>query len=135
MAQVIATYSVKKWARKAWGDQPAAEVTGAKLFRIEMSHIYTGHIEGEAAVQYLVTQNEAGKGNFVALEKVTGRVGGRSGSFVLQRIGAFDNGKVKQTLVVMPGSGTGDLSGLSGQATFEGDQHQESYPITFHYEV
>jgi hypothetical protein len=134
MTQANAAFSVKNWARKAWDGEPA-EVTGAKLFRIEMIHIYKGDIEGEGTIQYLLTQNEDGKGNFVALEKVTGSVGGRSGSFVFQRVGAFDNGRVKQTLIVMPGSGTGDLSGLSGQITFEHDQHQESYSIPFDYEL
>jgi hypothetical protein len=99
-----------------------------------MIHLYNGDIEGEATIQYLVSQNGDGKGNFVALEKVTGSVGSRSGSFVFQRIGTFDNGKIKETLTVMPGSGTDELNGLSGQATFEGDQHQERYPITFDYE-
>jgi hypothetical protein len=100
-----------------------------------MTHTYEGDIEGEGVIQYLVTQNEDGKGNFVALEKVTGSVGGRAGSFVFQRVGTFDNGRTRQTLAVMPGSGTGDLSGLSGQVTIEHDQGQERYPITFDYEV
>jgi YHS domain-containing protein len=130
MTQANAAYSVKDWDMKPWDGKSAAEVTGAKLFRVEMSHIYEGDIEGEGIVQYLATQN-----GFVALEKVIGSVGGRSGSFVFQRTGTFDNGRIKQTLTVIPGSGTGDLRGLSGQVTIEHDQHQESYPITFDYEV
>jgi hypothetical protein len=90
MTQAKAAYSVKSWARNAWDGVPA-EVTGAQLFRIEMIHIYKGDIEGEGTIQYLLTQNnEDGQGNFIALEKVTGSVGGRSGSYVFQRIGAFD---------------------------------------------
>ena len=135
MTQVNAVYSVKSWDRKPWDSKPAAEVTGAHLARVEMIHTYEGDIEGEAIIQYLFADNGDGKGGFVALEKVTGSVGGRSGSFVFQRTGTFDNGTIKEILVVVPGSGTGDLSGLSGQGTFEGDQHRENYPITFDYEL
>jgi len=132
MAQANATYAVKSWNRRRWeGD--LTEVGGAHLFRLQMHNIYQGDIEGEGSVQYLITQNADGTGSFVALEKVIGSVGGRSGSFVFRHVGTFDNGQITETLTVTPGSGTGDLSGLSGQAVFEGDQHQERYPIMFDY--
>jgi hypothetical protein len=135
MPQANATRSVKDWRRRAWDDTPATEVTGAKLFRIAMSHTYAGAIEGEGNIQYLAADNRDGKGGFVALEKVTGSVSGKSGSFVLQQTGTVDNGVIQVTLIVVPGLGTGDLSSLSGQATIECKQHQESYPIVFEYEL
>ncbi len=133
MPQTNAMYSVKSWDRKPWDSKPTGEVTDAKLARVEMIHVYKGGIEGEGTIQYLLADHADGKGGFVALEKVTGRVGGRSGSFVFQLTGTFDNGTIKEILVVVPGSGTDDLRDLSGQATFAGDQHQESYPIILDY--
>jgi hypothetical protein len=134
MTQANATFSAKKWARKAWDGMPA-EITGGQLSRIEISYTYQGDIEGEATVQYLIVDNGNNKGSFVALEKVTGSVGGRSGSFVFQHTGTFDNGNIKGTLAVIPGSGTDDLSGLRGQATIEVAKHLETYPITLEYEL
>lgn len=135
MTQANAAYSVKNWARKTWHDQPAVEAAGARLFRTEMSYTYKGDIEGESTIQYLIAENGDRKGSFVALEKVTGSVSGMSGSFVFQHTGTFDNGMVKDTLAVVAGSGTGELSGLRGQATVGFDQHQESYPITLEYKL
>jgi hypothetical protein len=132
MPQANATYSVKSWDRRAWHSGLAE---GTKLYRLEVTHIYTGDIEGEATLQYLISQRGRREVNFVALERVDGSVCGQSGSFVLQRIGTFDNGRVVETVVVVRGSGTGELSSLSGQATIEHTQHQESYPIALDYEL
>jgi hypothetical protein len=134
MTQAHATYATKHWDRKPWSSEPAAETTPIKLGRVEMVHTFQGDIEGEGILQYLFAYNPAGDGGFVALEKITGSVGGKSGSFVLQCIGTASHGRLRQTLVVVPGSGTGELSGLRGQATMDCDLHMDHYPITFEYE-
>ncbi len=132
--QANATYSVKSWDRRPWHGTPdkSADV---KLYRLEMNHVYAGIIEGESTIQYLMSQKGANEVNFVGLEKVVGRVGGKSGTFVFQRIGIFDNGNIQETVIVMPGSGTGDLSGLSGQTTIEHTGHQEIFHLLFEYEI
>lgn len=135
MPQVDAVYTVKNWTRKKWDDAATAEIPGAKLFRLEVNLIYSGGIEGESSTQLLVTQNEDGTGSFVGMEKVIGNVSGKSGSFVLQHSGTFDNGKIKATLNVTPGSGTDELNGLSGQINLNIAEHGEHYPISFQYEV
>jgi hypothetical protein len=132
MPQANATYSVKSWDRRPWHSALAEDT---KLYRLEILHTYTGDIEGEGTLQYLLSQRGRREVNFVALEWVDGSVCGRSGSFVLQRIGTFDNGRIVETVIVVRGSGTGDLSSLSGQATIEHTQHLESYPITLDYEL
>jgi Protein of unknown function (DUF3224) len=53
--------------------------------------------------------------SFVGLECVVGRIGNRSGSFVLQHSGTFEDNTARGTLSVVPGSGTGDLRGLRGE--------------------
>jgi hypothetical protein len=50
-----------------------------------------------------------------------GKLGGRQGSFVLQGSEIVENGKIKAKWFVVPGSGTGDLSGLRGEGGFEGE--------------
>lgn len=131
MAQATTTRSVKDWQRKTWHSK--SEVPGTLLFRTEMVHSYEGAIEGEGSIQYLIGENKNLTGCIVALEKVIGSVEGRKGSFVFQQIGTFDHGKLTMTLTVIPGSGTDQLSGLSGQATFESDLHQEIYSMPFEY--
>ena len=74
-----------------------------------------------------------GSASFVGLERVVGSVGGRSGSFVFQHTGTFKGGVATVTLMVVPGSGTGDLHGLSGKGGFTVG-HQGPYSITLDYD-
>ena len=131
--QATTRFSIKSWDEKTWEGKPAAEVTGRKLTRAVVEYSYKGDIEGESTLQYIMTYNEDGTGNFVALEKVTGSVGGKKGSFVLQHVGTFDNDKVNTELSVMPGSGTDELAGLSGQSSVEIAGHHDDYPLTLSY--
>jgi hypothetical protein len=55
-----------------------------------------------------------GSAGYVAMERVTGSIGGRSGTFVLLHSGTMTRGAALLTLTVVPDSGTGQLAGLSG---------------------
>lgn len=140
MAQANATFSAKDWKRRPWDSERTSgehtsQADGFKLGRVEMVHIYEGDIQGEGTLQYLFAHNTEGEGGFVALEKVTGSISGKSGSFVLQSTGRAESGRLKQTIVVVPGSGTGELAGLKGQAALDCDLHMDHYPLTFEYEL
>jgi Protein of unknown function (DUF3224) len=54
------------------------------------------------------------------MQRFRGKLAGRQGTFVLQGSETVENGKIKATWFVVPGSGTGDLSGLRGEGGFEG---------------
>ena len=56
-----------------------------------------------------------------ACKRFRGQLGGRQGTFVLQGSEIVENGRIKATWFVVPGSGTGGLSGLRGEGGFEGD--------------
>jgi hypothetical protein len=133
MTQANVSYTTKSWDRRKWHDSIVAGDGYARVYRIELIYAYQGMIEGEGVVQLLISQNKDDEVNFVALERVLGSVGGRSGSFVLQRIGTFDNGKVRETLTVIPGTGTGELIPLNGQAMIEHSGHQEEFHIEFKF--
>ncbi len=74
-----------------------------------------------------------GSAGYVAMELVTGTLSGRAGSFVLQHSGTMTRGVPEQSVTVVPDSGTGDLTGISGRMTIviEGGKH--SY--VFEYSV
>jgi hypothetical protein len=57
----------------------------------------------------------------VSVQRFRGRLGGRQGTFVLQGSAVVENGKIKAQWLVVPGSGTGELSGLRGEGGLEGD--------------
>ena len=75
-----------------------------------------------------------GSATFVGLERVVGRLGGKTGSFVLQRTGVFEGGQAKESYSVVPGSATGALVGLRGEGrTAVG--HGLEHPFTLDYEL
>ena len=119
---------------KAWDEKPYDEIDeGPKLTRASVTKSFSGDIEGEGTVEYLMIHRDDGSASFVGLERVVGRVGDRSGSFVLQHTGTFEGGTAKTTWFVVPGSGTGDLRGLRGEGGFA-SAHAERYSITLDYD-
>ena len=102
------------------GGGPLLEADGgSKVTRASVTMAFDGDLEGEGAVEWLMSYDGGSTARFVGLERVVGKVGGRSGTFVLQHIGAFDGETATADLLVVPGSGTGELKGLSGEGTFE----------------
>ena len=63
--------------------------------------------------------DDEGTATFVGLERVVGSIDGKEGTFALQHVGTFDGKVAKAKLKVVPGSGTGQLSGLTGEGSFE----------------
>lgn len=55
-----------------------------------------------------------GSAGYVAIERVTGTLHGRTGSFVFQHTGTMDRGAQQLSITVVPGSGTGALAGITG---------------------
>lgn len=119
---------------KGWDEKPFNEINGMpKLTRVSVIKSYQGDIKGEGKLEYLMIYRDDGSASFVGLERVVGSVGGRSGSFVFQHTGAFKAGVATVTLIVVPGSGTGDLHGLKGEGAFTVG-HQGPYSMTLDYD-
>ena len=96
-------------------DQPA---DGPALFRIHVEEEFTGEIAGSGVAEFLQTASSESEASFVGIERVTGRLGGRSGTFVFQDQGTLKDGTVSGSWFVVPGSGTGELRGLRGEGGF-----------------
>jgi hypothetical protein len=124
-----------RFAIKSWDEKPYSEGQDLpKLTRAAVRKTFTGDIEGEGRVEYLMMYCIDGSATFVGLERVVGHLGGKAGSFVLQRTGIFENGVAKESYVVISGSGTGELRGLRG----EGESavgHGTEHPLTLTYEL
>lgn len=88
----------------------------ANLGRLTIDKRYHGDLEAIAKGEMLATQTEVkGSAGYVALERVTGKLKGRSGSFVLQHNGTMNRGTAELAVTVVPDSGAGELRGLSGK--------------------
>ena len=97
------------------------ETASPKLVEIHISEKFLGDIDGESSVRALQVQCDDKFASTVSLQRFIGKLGGRHGTFVLQGKETVQNGKIKATWFVVPGSGTGYLSGLRGEGGFEGD--------------
>jgi len=72
-----------------------------------------------------------GSAGYVAIERVTGRLHGRRGSFVLQHSSALTRGAPLQSITVVPDSGTGQLIGLAGSMTVNIADGKHSYDFEY----
>jgi len=127
MARASGTFEVKLTPQAADG-QPEGELLG----RMAIDKQFRGDLEGSSRGEML-TAGTAVKGSagYVAIERVTGTLHGRSGSFVLQHNGIMARGAPQLTITVVPDSGTGDLTGLAGQMTVEIDEGAHSYGFEY----
>ena len=124
-----------RFAIKAWDEKPYSEGADLpKLTRASVTKTFTGDIEGEGHVEYLMMYRSDGSATFVGLERIDGRIGDKSGSFVLQRTGAFEGGLAKETYSVVPGSATGGLRGLAGDGS-SSVGHGMEHPFVLSYEL
>lgn len=124
-----ARFAIQGWDEKPYGEGPDLP----KLTRATVTKIYTGDIAGDGVVEYLMMYRADGTAVFVGLERVVGRIRGRTGTFVLQRAGVFEGGQAKESYFVVPGSATGELSGLHGDGR-SSVGHGMEHPFTLSYE-
>jgi hypothetical protein len=124
-----------RFALKSWDEKPYSEGEGLpKLTRAAVAKTFTGDLTGEGHVEYLMMYRSDGTASFVGFERVVGSVAGKAGSFVLQRTGVFENGLAKESFVVVPGSGTGELQGLRGEGT-TAVGHGTEFPFMLNYQL
>jgi hypothetical protein len=120
---------------KTWDEKPYSEGQDLpKLTRASVTKAFTGDIEGEGQVEYLMMYRSDGSAAFVGLERIVGRIGAKAGTFVLQRTGVFERGQAKETYSVVHDSATGQLHGLRGDGS-SALGHGTEYPFTLHYEL
>jgi Protein of unknown function (DUF3224) len=97
----------------SWDEQPYAD----RLSRAQVKATYSGDIEGQGETEWLMCYREDKTADFVGFQRIVGRLGGRSGSFVFESTGAFDGKEATGPLAIVQGSGTGELEGIVGQGT------------------
>jgi hypothetical protein len=99
-----------------WDEEPAYDdAKGAALAKVTLTKEFHGDIVGTSSTQLIKAMSERDdSAGYVAIERVTGSLHGRSGTFVLQHSALMDRGKGDLRIVVVPDTATGDLTGLRG---------------------
>jgi hypothetical protein len=127
----VRTTATTQIAVSAWSPEPYDQpADGPALVRIHVEEAFTGDVVGTGVATMLQVLHGDGSASFCALERVSGTVAGRSGTFVLQDSGLLAaDGHVVGRWFVVPGSGTGDLAGLRGEGGFDAQlgQHAQAH--------
>lgn len=112
---------------KSWRETSYDELTGGPaLTRARVYNTFAGDLDGESWEEYLLVCLDDNTRSFVSSERFVGSLGGRVGSFVMQGVGTYENGVTRGHLVIVPGSGTGELTDLRGSGEFVGSKGRPS---------
>jgi hypothetical protein len=103
----------------------------ANISRMSGDKQFHGDLEGTSHVEMLSVGDPRGSAGYVAMERVTGKLKGRSGSFVLQHSGTITRGTPQLTIAVVPDSGTSELAGLSGKMNIIIENGKHSYEFDY----
>ncbi len=101
--------------------------------RLALDKTWAGDVSGTSKGQMLGSQSETekGSGGYVAMERFTGTVQGKKGSFSLQHHGTMGGGKFEINVYVVPGTGTGELAGISGTLKIIVDGSKHLYELEY----
>ena len=100
--------------------------------RLSINKTFSGDLQATSQGEMLSAQTEVkGSAGYVAMERVTGTLQGRSGSFVLQHSGTMNRGTPQLTVSVVPDSGTGELAGISGTLSIQIADGKHSYSMDY----
>jgi Protein of unknown function (DUF3224) len=116
-----------------YDEEPYDDREGTVLGRIHIARTFEGDLEGQSSAELLTARTEAGSAAYVALDRIAGRLGDRSGSFVLSHHGTVSAAGAATAASVVPDSGTGELVGLRGRGSISVDG-DGTHTLTLEYE-
>lgn len=107
---------------------------GVSLARVSIIKQFHGDLDASSTVEMLGARTPIeGSAGYVAIERITGVLHDKTGSFVLQHSGTMTRGKAEATISVVPDSGTGELLGIVGEMKIEVVDGKHLY--TFDYAI
>ena len=112
MEQVAKGTFIVKLSPLTFEGAEAESTLGRMAIDKQISGDLSASTQGQMLSAMTATPGSAG---YVAIEKVSGSLHGKSGSFVLQHTGRMERGKASLSVLVVPDSGTGELTGLTGE--------------------
>ncbi|WP_433268576.1 DUF3224 domain-containing protein [Actinosynnema sp. CS-041913] len=106
-------FTITRW------DEKVADETEPQLGRVQVDKTYTGAVEGTSTAELISCQPVEGSAGYVAIEKFRGTLEGRAGAFVFQHGATISAAGPEFYGRIIPGSGTGELVGITGTVRLE----------------
>ncbi|GAB4556013.1 MAG: DUF3224 domain-containing protein [Rhizobacter sp.] len=111
--------------------QPLADAESG-LGRMSIDKVFSGDLQGTSKGEMLSALTAVkGSAGYVAIERVTGTLQGRSGSFMLQHLGTMTRGTPTLTVLVVPDSGTEGLTGIAGSLSINITDGKHFYTLDY----
>lgn len=131
MARIIkGTFDIKSTPLSS---EPSTEAIGAGRMRFDKT--FHGELNGASVVEMLgIMDKTTVSGGYVALERFTGELHGKKGSFCMQHSSTMRRGVPEQRITVVPDSGTDEIKGLSGEMVIDIVEKQHHYTFDFAFE-
>ena len=108
--QATGTFTVAGWDENTYQELDG----GGKLTKAHVTFGFDGDLKGEGGWEAVMCYGQDGTASFTGFQRTVGKLGGRSGSFVVRADGSYEDGQARTLWQVIDGSATGDLSGLRG---------------------
>jgi hypothetical protein len=116
-----------------YDEESYAEAEGVELSRVHIKRTFTGDLDGSSTAELMIAKSEGG-GGYVGHDKISGTLGGRTGTFVFQHTGLMGPDGVTNTGTIVPGSGTDELEGITGEGTMLADE-EGGHTLTLAYSL
>jgi hypothetical protein len=113
MAHAAGNFTMKSWDENTYRELD----DGAKLTKATVGFAFDGDLAAEATWDAVMCYRPDGTAAYTGLQHVSGRLGDREGTFVIQADGDYADGEALSRWQVVPGSGTGGLTGITGAGT------------------
>ena len=111
---------------------PAFKADDNSIGRFSIDKQFHGALEAVSKGEMLSGMGTVkGSGGYVAIERVTGSLDGRTGTFILQHNGTMQTGVYHMNVIVVPDSGTAQLTGLQGTMEIIIKDGKHSYDFTY----
>jgi hypothetical protein len=110
----------------------ASDDKAAAVGRLSLDKQFHGDLEGTSKGEMLAMGTAVpGSAGYVAMEQVTGKLNGKTGTFALQHLGTMTRGEPHLSVTVVPDSGTGELVGLSGKMDIKITEGKHFYEFEY----
>ncbi|GAB3227180.1 DUF3224 domain-containing protein [Glycomyces halotolerans] len=117
-------------------EEPAYDsADGVDLTLVSISKTFDGPLKGESSMRMLkAVTSVPGSAGYVGVERFSGSLEGKEGSFVCQHNGIMTRGKPELTVAIVPDSGTGELEGITGTLSINVVDGQHEYTIAYGFD-
>ncbi|WP_037679634.1 DUF3224 domain-containing protein [Streptomyces griseus] len=131
--QITGHFTFADWQERTVGRSEASP----KLAHASVRNSFSGGVEAaDTTCEYSIVYVTEKTGTFAGMQVLTGTVDGRKGTFAVEERGRFvDDGSVHCAFEVVPGSGTDELTGLTGTGAYTARHGEPTVPYTFEYDL